>query len=82
MADCGIKQKSETAIIPIIIGDEKKAVEVSEKLFENGFFIPAIRYPTVPMGKSRLRVALMASHTKLELYASARLIGNFFRKSE
>lgn len=82
LADCGIKQKSETAIIPIIIGDEKKAVEVSEKLFENGFFIPAIRYPTVPMGKARLRVALMASHTRLELYTSARLIGNFFRKSE
>lgn len=65
---------SETAIIPIRIGEEEKAVKVSARLMEQGFFIPAIRYPTVKKGEAMLRAALMATHTKEELAAAAAAI--------
>lgn len=70
----GINISSETAIVPIVIGDEKRAMEVSDFLMENGFFISAIRYPTVAKGAARLRVAIMASHTEEELSKAAELI--------
>lgn len=74
LAKYGIDAKSETAIIPVIIGDEGKAVAVSEYLYENGYFISAIRFPTVPRGSARLRVALMSSHSEEELSRCAELI--------
>ena len=63
----GIHARSETAIIPIIIGDEGRAMKVMELLKERGYYISAIRYPTVAKGSARLRLALMASHTHEEL---------------
>src|SRR5205085_12528593 len=50
-------QRSPTAIpiIPILIGDEARAIAASEQLLEAGFLVPAIRYPTVARGKARLR---------------------------
>lgn len=70
----GIEADSGTAIIPIRIGAEEKAVKVSEMLMEQGFFIPAIRYPTVKKGHAMLRAALMATHTKEELAEAAAAI--------
>jgi 8-amino-7-oxononanoate synthase len=58
---------SESQIIPILIGDAKKAVKVSKLLYENGILIPAIRPPTVPANSSRLRMTVMSSHTKQDL---------------
>jgi len=52
-----------SAILPIIIGDESKAVTAATELREQGIFVPAIRYPTVARGKARLRVTLMAAHS-------------------
>lgn len=77
LRECGIEQESDTPIIPIIMGDEEKAVEKSKYLYEKGFYIPAIRYPTVPKGQARLRVALMSSHTKKELRQAAEYIAKF-----
>lgn len=54
---------SETPIIPVLIGLTETALTFSEKLLENGLYIPAIRPPTVSDGTSRLRVSLMATHT-------------------
>ena len=51
------------AIMPLVLGDEARAVECSRQLFERGFFAPAIRYPTVPRGAARLRLTVTASHT-------------------
>ena len=56
-----------TPIFPILIGDEKKAVEISEKLLERGILIPALRYPTVPKGKARLRITVSAAHSEEDL---------------
>ncbi|MDR4497415.1 MAG: 8-amino-7-oxononanoate synthase [Candidatus Scalindua sp.] len=58
---------SESPIIPIIIGNARKALEVSEFLFKRGILIPAIRPPTVPDESSRLRITIMATHTEDEL---------------
>ena len=52
-----------SAIIPILIGEESKAVEAAAALREQGIFIPAIRYPTVARGQARLRLTLSAAHT-------------------
>ncbi len=70
----GVEAESPTAIIPVLIGDEGKALAVAAALAENGVLIPAIRYPTVPKGTARLRVALMATHTDEELDQTAKLI--------
>ena len=52
-----------SAIIPLIVGDETRAVDLAARLAEQGFLIPAIRYPTVARGKARLRITLSATHT-------------------
>ena len=51
------------AVVPVLIGDAREAVALSERLFEAGVFCPAIRPPSVPAGTSRLRVTAMATHT-------------------
>lgn len=53
----------QSAIVPFIIGPEETALAAAQWLFESGFFVPAIRYPTVAKGAARLRVTLSASHT-------------------
>ena len=63
----GIESKSETAIIPVIIGSEEKALDVFRRLFEMGIFVPCIRYPTVKRGEARLRITLMATHTRSDI---------------
>ena len=58
---------SESPIIPILIGDAQKAVDMSKSLYERGILIPAIRPPTVPVNSSRLRMTVMSTHTKEDL---------------
>ena len=54
---------SQTAIQPLIIGDNEAALNVMAKLQEIGIWVPAIRPPTVPAGTARLRISLSAAHT-------------------
>jgi 8-amino-7-oxononanoate synthase len=61
------KSKIPAAIIPVMVGDEKTAVELAAALRERGIFVPAIRYPTVARGKARLRVTLTAAHPVEEI---------------
>jgi glycine C-acetyltransferase/8-amino-7-oxononanoate synthase len=58
---------SESPIIPILIGDSQKAVDMSNFLYKKGLLIPAIRPPTVPANSSRLRMTIMSTHTKEDL---------------
>lgn len=68
MKDLGFDTgKSVTPITPVILGDEKLAVEFSKKLYDEGVFAVAIGYPTVPLGKARIRVMLSAAHTRNHL---------------
>ena len=71
----GVKvELSPSAIVPIVIGDEAKAMQISAKLQEQGILIPAIRYPTVAKGQARLRASLMATHTREQLQTAASII--------
>lgn len=47
-----------TPIIPLIVGEEERAVDISRRLMERGIFLQAIRYPTVPRGEARLRLTV------------------------
>jgi len=58
---------SQTPIVPVMLGDAKLAGDFSKKLFEKGVFAVAVGYPTVPMGKARIRVMNSATHTKKDL---------------
>ena len=58
---------SETPITPVMLGDAKLAVDFSKRLFEEGVFAVALGYPTVPMGKARIRVMVSAVHKKEHL---------------
>lgn len=60
-----------TAIVPIVIGGEKAALEAAAELKKQGFLVRAIRYPTVAKGSARLRCAISASHTRNVLSAAA-----------
>jgi 7-keto-8-aminopelargonate synthetase-like enzyme len=68
------------AIIPIIVGDETKAVEVAMKLREQGIFVPAIRHPTVARGQARLRVTLTATHTTEEINLFAAILNEIVNR--
>jgi len=58
---------TKSQIIPILLKSEKRTIKAMNYLYENGIFVPAIRPPTVPEGKSRLRVTVMANHSKKDL---------------
>ena len=53
---------SSTPIQPLLIGESHEAVRISQALRERGILVPAIRPPTVPRGKARLRISLSAAH--------------------
>jgi glycine C-acetyltransferase/8-amino-7-oxononanoate synthase len=65
---------SETQIVPLIVGDAGLAMRICESALEQGVFAQAIRPPTVAPGTSRLRLAVMASHTRPELRDAARVL--------
>src|SRR5262249_21261858 len=53
---------SASAILPLIVGEESKAMELAARLRERHFLVPAIRYPTVGRGQARLRLTMTAEH--------------------
>ena len=60
LKDRGIETVSSSHIIPIVIGSNEETLKISEKLKSLGYYVPAIRPPTVPEGTSRLRISLTA----------------------
>ena len=58
---------SETPITPVLLGEAKTAQEFSRRLFEKDVFAMAIGFPTVPMGKARIRVMISATHAEEDL---------------
>ena len=66
--------EGDSPIVPLIVGEAEAAVAAADRALERGIFAPAIRPPTVPAGTSRLRLAVMASHTKTELREAAAVL--------
>lgn len=62
--DCGA---SASQIIPVIVGAEETALRLAAALNDAGFWVPAIRPPTVPAGMSRLRLSLSAAHAREDI---------------
>jgi 8-amino-7-oxononanoate synthase len=62
-----IAQAPPGPIVPVVLGSEARALQVATALRDRGFFVPAIRPPTVPAGSSRLRVTLSAAHEPAEV---------------
>ncbi|GJL54544.1 MAG: 8-amino-7-oxononanoate synthase [Nitrospirales bacterium] len=63
---------TQSPILPIILNDPKRAVEISARLLEYGIYVPAIRPPTVPKGTSRLRVTVTSEHTSAHIETALR----------
>ena len=72
----GVACATQSAIVPILIGDERKACAVSAALEREGVLIPAIRYPTVARGAARLRAAVDIGKTDADLSRTVRLIAS------
>ncbi|CAN5831576.1 glycine C-acetyltransferase [soil metagenome] len=56
-------------IVPIVLGDERKTVEMAEKMNDRGFFVVGFSYPVVPKGQARVRVQISAAHTREQIDA-------------
>jgi 7-keto-8-aminopelargonate synthetase-like enzyme len=52
-----------SAIVPLILGSEARVLDETARLQNAGFFVPAIRYPTVPRNTARLRITLSSAHS-------------------
>lgn len=57
------RKRPASAIVPHLVGDEAAAISRSESLREQGFLVPAVRYPTVARGQARLRITISAAHS-------------------
>jgi len=62
-------EKLQSAIVPVMLGEETAALGASKMFFERGFFVPAMRYPTVAKGAARLRLTISAAHLPEEIQA-------------
>ena len=58
-----------SAIFPWIIGDERRALDLAAALRDEGFFVPAIRHPTVAKGSARLRITVTAAHSEEQIHS-------------
>ena len=68
LTDLGFEQAAiRSPIFPLMIGDEKEALQISDRLLKLGFLVPAIRTPTVAKGKARLRVTVSAAHSENDI---------------
>lgn len=56
-------------IVPIVLGDEKRTVEMARQMNERGFFVVGFSYPVVPKGQARVRVQISAAHTREQIDA-------------
>lgn len=75
LTDAGLNiVEGETPIIPIIIGPAELTNKLSEELKKEGTLVSAIRPPSVPKGESRLRLTIIATHTKEEIECTAKKI--------
>jgi 8-amino-7-oxononanoate synthase len=66
----GIGGADDSAILPLVIGDDQRVMDISARLFERRVFVQGIRYPTVREGTARLRLSVNAGHYERDLEAA------------
>ena len=71
-----------TPIFPVLLGSESAAVQCSEDLRKLGFFVSAIRPPTVPRGTSRLRITVTAGHSASQIDALSTALESVLKKTK
>ena len=71
---------SQTAIFPIIVGDDYKVREICRELHENNVYVNPVQYPAVPKKLSRVRISLMSAHTPKHLNRVLELLEVLGRK--
>jgi len=64
-----VRSGHPSPIVPVVLGEERAALDAAAALLERGLLVPAIRPPTVAPGTSRLRIALSAAHTDAQVTA-------------
>jgi len=65
-----------SAILPLVIGRESDAANLSDRLLAEGVFVPVIRYPTVARGKARLRITVSAAHSPEDVSQLLEVLGD------
>jgi glycine C-acetyltransferase/8-amino-7-oxononanoate synthase len=66
---------ASSAILPLLVGHETTALSVAQQLWDLGFYVPAIRYPTVARGRARLRITLSTAHSRDRIEQLVEAIG-------
>jgi len=69
-----------SAIVPVVIGDDREVMRVTARLLEHGVFVQGIRPPTVPDGTARLRIGLTAGHSDAQLAVAIDALRNAVRQ--
>ena len=72
--------ESNNHIQPLIIGDPKETIEISDQLYQKNILVSAIRPPTVPQGTSRLRISITAAHTTNDINLFVQAITNILNE--
>ncbi len=73
--------ESQSAIVPLIVGDERRATRAADLLLERGYLVSAIRYPSVARGSARLRATVRGDHERADLTEAARQIARALREA-
>ncbi|WP_406175820.1 aminotransferase class I/II-fold pyridoxal phosphate-dependent enzyme [Streptomyces sp. NBC_00996] len=72
LADAGFElENTQSAILPIVIGDERKAMEMGRAVRARGLYCQTVVFPGVPLGDARLRVSVTSEHTREDLENAA-----------
>ena len=69
--------RSESQIVPLVVGDPERALQLSAYLREQGIWAPAIRPPSVPPGRALLRISLTAGHRKEMIDQLCEALGHY-----
>ena len=80
LREIGYTINSQTHIIPIIIGDEKTAMDFGRYLFQNGVHAQPIRYPTVPKDQARIRISVTAWLTRKDIENSLDVFDRAYKR--
>jgi 7-keto-8-aminopelargonate synthetase-like enzyme len=67
LAAAGFAGAKTSPIMPLVLGSPERALRVAGRLLDRGYYVPAIRPPSVPPGTARLRITVSAAHTEEEI---------------